>query len=828
MRTYPLIPTPPTGAELNPARGLVSVIVPEATTNLIVNPSPQRDSSGYSLSGAGLINRVTTTQRRGVYCLECVPSLANSGVQRSLAVTSGQVYTFSADVKGLAGRKYYLQLGTGTTIVIKRFVATGRWQRIEATITATAAALIVQVLAAGIFRFWTDGWQVENKPYATTYVDGSLRGLTPDRADYYWTGTPYASTSGRLATTRTGGRMLRLDTAFGFRLAAIVGLSALLLTHQTLPLATGGSVYQGSQFPAAQTFTLSGVIESRDPADLDRKQSALNAALSPLLTPDAEPATLVYHPSDGDRVIGDDVTLLANWTPAGGEIQTRHQARVDLEFSLFVPMLVQGGGGDVLAPQSNVSVGENVLYRSPTGQWQRLGTNISPASVQTIVLRPAGGIYAGALSGNFGGTIPYLAQWTGSAWSLVGISAPNGAVNALAVDAQGRLYAAGAFTSIGGIAANRIARFDPATNAWTALVSGIAGGASPTVFALAIAPNGDVYVGGLFSTAGGVPASNIAKYTPATGTWAALGSGTNNQVEAIVANAEGQVFVGGTFTAAGGVAGTNKLARWNPGAASFVTMASGVTVGTAVYDLVIGPDNRLYVLGDFSSIGSVTAANGAIFNGFSYEPLGAGTNALIRVGGFDRRGHLYVGGDFTQFGNGDPAPDGMGRWIGGALVPLDVDVAGAASIFAVVAAPDGGLYVGGFLAGTSATVAAGLTTVVNAGKARTYPTIELAAGTIAATRLSQIRNETTGKALYFNYTMQPGERITLRLKPDEIEITSSFRGNILGAVKEGSQLTDMYLLPGDNVISLFLDRNDVTATIQWPTLLTSLHDAAWR
>ena len=57
----------------------------------------------------------------------------------------------------------------------------------------------------------------------------------------------------------------------------------------------------------------------------------------------------------------------------------------------------------------------------------------------------------------------------------------------------------------------------PATNAWSTL------GAVPNgdILALVLLPNGDLIAGGYFASVGGVAANNIARYNAATNTWSA-------------------------------------------------------------------------------------------------------------------------------------------------------------------------------------------------------------------------------------------------------------------------------------------------------------------
>jgi hypothetical protein len=73
------------------------------------------------------------------------------------------------------------------------------------------------------------------------------------------------------------------------------------------------------------------------------------------------------------------------------------------------------------------------------------------------------------------------------------------------------------------------------------------------------------YVGGDFTTAGGTPASGVARYTPGTG-WAALGSGVAGSVAALAPSSSG-LYAGGEFAVAGGKP-SNALALWGSTATS--------------------------------------------------------------------------------------------------------------------------------------------------------------------------------------------------------------------------------------------------------------------
>ena len=95
-------------------------------------------------------------------------------------------------------------------------------------------------------------------------------------------------------------------------------------------------------------------------------------------------------------------------------------------------------------------------------------------------------------------------------------------------------------------------------------------GVNSTVAAVAVSGD-DVYVGGTFTSAGGINAANIARWNRHTG-WSALGSGVNTTVLAIAIYGP-DVYVGGMFTNAGGVS-ASRIARWN--GTNWLAVGSGV------------------------------------------------------------------------------------------------------------------------------------------------------------------------------------------------------------------------------------------------------------
>jgi hypothetical protein len=228
-------------------------------------------------------------------------------------------------------------------------------------------------------------------------------------------------------------------------------------------------------------------------------------------------------------------------------------------------------------------------------------------------------------------------------WHAMG-AGTNALVQAIAVSGS-TIYAGGTFTTAGGGPASHIAKWDGST--WTALGSGLNG----AVYALAVIGT-DLYAGGFFSTAGGNPANNIAKWDGTN--WTALGSGTNNLVGALLAVGT-DLYAGGVFTTAGGNP-ANYIAKWDG------TNWSALGAGTNNMVLAlasIGTD--VYAGGNFTMAGGGSAARIAKWDGSSWSALGAGVDNYVYALTVSR-GDLIVGGSFTTAGGS--SANRIARWDG--------------------------------------------------------------------------------------------------------------------------------------------------------------------
>lgn len=273
--------------------------------------------------------------------------------------------------------------------------------------------------------------------------------------------------------------------------------------------------------------------------------------------------------------------------------------------------------------------------------WSPLGSGMTStsgsASVGTLAFDGAGNLYAAGTFTHAGGTAANnIAVWNGTSWNAVG-SGTNASIGTIAFDGNGDLYVGGSFSTAGGISASHIAKWNGSS--WSALGSGTAGGWINTVYALAAAPNGDIFVGGYFTSAGGVTANNIAKWNGSA--WSALGSGCSSYVRGLAVASNGNLYASGPFVTAGDIT-VNRIAMWD--GSSWSALGSGLNSSAIANSITIAPNGDVYTAGSFTTAGGVPANRIAVWNGTSWSAVGSGLpGSLVYKVAIHPSGALYVG-----------------------------------------------------------------------------------------------------------------------------------------------------------------------------------------
>ena len=127
--------------------------------------------------------------------------------------------------------------------------------------------------------------------------------------------------------------------------------------------------------------------------------------------------------------------------------------------------------------------------------------------------------------------------------------------------------------------------------------------------------------------------------------WAGY-AGVNGFVSAIAVNTNaGLIYIGGQFTAAGSVSATN-VAVWN----GTDWKPLGLGTRNAVSALAVDNSGVLYAGGSFTNVGGTSANYVARWDGTNWTALGTGLNASVSTLAIDSSGRLFAGGSFTSAG----------------------------------------------------------------------------------------------------------------------------------------------------------------------------------
>lgn len=771
-----------------------------ASPSSSVSPSPSPSA------GLGAISRVTTYARFGDYCYYVQPSGAQDGCRLELSQLANATHYVSL--------YWYDNLSSGWLEVsldgnaFHRLTPIGGrdggWIRGGHEIPAGQASgsTRLYIRCSADEDFYIDGVQVEANSYGTTYIDG-------DRGDLYrWNGLRHGSSSTRSAQERRGGRERNLLDDYGVEVVEgtkRIGTPPLLHNLQSQSLLPGAR-YQGVKvLPREVELHLNYSAESW--AGFHAKRNDVIDLLKPDLVRGSQPIVIGYAGP------GTDKKVYAEFYYNGG-----------MEFGDFLAY-------DEIAP---------VRLLAPDPFWTADDQETAVLDYQDSVASAA--YVLGRISG----------QWRALA------SGMNGMVRAVAVDKQrNRIYFGGSFTS----PANRICYWDG--NQFVPMAGGVTGGAGGGVYAIAIAPSGDVWIGGDFTSVNGVANNYVARWNIATSTW--TGFGTTIPTDAVRAIAirpsNGNVYLGGVFlnwdananadyivyydgSAWNNLgtppltdtisnhsiafdhdenlivgAGDGVLRKWDHSAWTTLTTVTGGA--TDIFGVEVKQDGGILVTGNFTSPGN----NIFLWNGSAGLALGDGVNGSCFGTHRAEDGLMIAFGAFTSAG-GLALADRIALWNGTSWTHLDVDLPGSAVVqSAIFVGQD--IYAGYDTSG--AATAAGLTSASNGGSTAAYPRLSVINGNSSGScTLQWLENQSSDHRMYFNLVLQAGESVSLDLTNAQKRLVSDWRGLITDNPLKNSDVVNWLLLPGANTIATFITGTvtSVVALLHWTPRYWSADGAA--
>jgi uncharacterized delta-60 repeat protein len=227
----------------------------------------------------------------------------------------------------------------------------------------------------------------------------------------------------------------------------------------------------------------------------------------------------------------------------------------------------------------------------------------------------------------------------------------NNHIRCIAIQMDGKVIIGGLFTSVSGIPRNRIARLNEDGSLDTTFNPGT--GANGTVYTITVQTDGQVIIGGFFTSINGTARNHIARlnvdgsldgsFNPGTGS-------NNNYVYTTTIQADGKLIIGGDFTSVNGTP-FNYLARLNTDGSVDMSFNIGTGANNKVFTSVIQGDGKILIGGIFtffngSSRNRIVRINSDGSLDLTFNP-GNGANGDIATIGIQGNGRIVVGGDFS-------------------------------------------------------------------------------------------------------------------------------------------------------------------------------------
>ena len=208
----------------------------------------------------------------------------------------------------------------------------------------------------------------------------------------------------------------------------------------------------------------------------------------------------------------------------------------------------------------------------------------------------------------------------------------------VAVQPDGKILLVGYFTAINEVGSNFIARLNADGSLDSSFNTGT--GANRPIFTLSLQPNGDILIGGIFSTFNGKNRNQIARLKTDGSIDTTFDPGNNSfrlgTIYSINALPGGKVIVGGSFGGSGFFGGSDSIKVFNADGSTDSSVRFDTTAPGGVRAIAVQPDGKIIVGGNFdrprsNSLDQVFRLNpdGSIDTSFGGTPLGGVPPTLV-------------------------------------------------------------------------------------------------------------------------------------------------------------------------------------------------------
>ena len=271
--------------------------------------------------------------------------------------------------------------------------------------------------------------------------------------------------------------------------------------------------------------------------------------------------------------------------------------------------------------------------------------------VVTSAIQPDGKILIGGMFSQFDGQNKSYFTRLNTDGSLDNtfnpVSGPNGYVNGLALQSDGKIIICGQFSTYNGTTRKSVARINTDGTLETTFNSFY--GANSSVNSVAIQSDGKVVICGNFTTYGTIARNRIARinidglndntFNP--------GTGLNVEARKLFLQSDGKIVVGGSFTNYNGTTRT-RIVRINSNGSLDTSFDPGTGANNVIHHVALQTDGKIMIGGGFTSF------NGAVKNRIarlnSDGSLDAiGPNNILFATTLQNDGKIIIAGDFTNY-----------------------------------------------------------------------------------------------------------------------------------------------------------------------------------
>ena len=232
----------------------------------------------------------------------------------------------------------------------------------------------------------------------------------------------------------------------------------------------------------------------------------------------------------------------------------------------------------------------------------------------------------------------------------------NAPINAVAIQADGKIIIGGDFINYNGAATNRIARLNSDGSLDTSFN---VGAGFDFVFsgvqAISIDDNGKIIVTGGFTKYNNITKKHIVRLNTdgSIDTTFLMGTGADNPILCAAIQPDGKIIIGGGFTKFNGTNNVNKILRLNPDGSIDTSFNAGIGLDNYIKTISIQPDGKIIIGGEFNMYNGINSkkiarlnSDGALDLSFN---VGTGFDNTVWSTKTQVDGKIVIGGLFAVY-----------------------------------------------------------------------------------------------------------------------------------------------------------------------------------